>query len=307
MKSKLIKSFAVGIAMIALAVVSVFAPKAYADVGFSMSPMKQKIVLDPGEVYQTSLTISNPGTNDEDFKYKISVSPFYVNEDYNTVFERNGIYSEIVDWITLDSPDSGSIEPNESREIYFTINVPATAPSGGQYASIVVSSDAASGGEGLMINEQVAIGHIIFAEITGDTQKQAEFVEVSVPSFIFSGDITGTAAIKNTGNTHGEAKYILQVYPLFSNEEVYSNEEDPITHIIIPDRTYYNSDAVWRNTPQMGIFNVVYTVEYEGVTRQVSKMVIKCPIWLLFVMLAAIVAVIFWFVSRAVARSKGKR
>ena len=304
MKNKLLKRMLVGVVMASFATVAFATSGAYAVEGFSMSPMKQSIVLDPGESYQTSVTISNPGTNDTDFKYRVEVKPFYVDDEYNSIFEEYENYSQIVDWITLNSPDTGSIEPNESREIIFTIDVPLWAPGGGQYASILVSSDNDSDGGGMLINEKVAMGHIIYAEITGKTSKQGEFLEMSVPGFIFSGYIGGSSAIKNTGNTHGEAKYILQVYPLFSDEEVYSNAETPYTHIIIPGRTYYNSDAVWPETPSIGIFNVVYTVEYEGVTKQVSKMVIKCPIYLLFLVLAVVAGIIIWLVMRIRSRRK---
>lgn len=304
MKSKILRRALVGVVAAFVATVIFVAPGAYADEGFSMSPMKQSIVLDPGESYQTSVTISNPGTNDTNFSYKVEVKPFYVDENYQSVFEEYEQYSQIVDWITLDSPDTGVIEPNESREILFTINVPSWAPGGGQYASILVSSNGGASGGGMTINETVAMGHIIYAEITGKTSKQGEFLDMSLPGVIFSGYISGSSAIRNTGNTHGEAKYTLQVYPLFSDEEVFSNAEAPYTHYIIPGRTYYDNDTIWPGTPAIGIFNVVYTVEYEGVVKQVSKMVIKCPIYLLFVVLAVFIGIIIWIVMRIRSRRK---
>ena len=298
MKIKLIKKILVGVVAFVLVGVGFFTVGAYADggVGFSMSPMSQKIVLDPGETYQTSVTISH-SNNENDFNYFVRVLPFYVNEDYKTVFEENGGYNQIVDWITLDSPETGTLSPNESRDIYFTINVPEDAPGGGQYATIMVSNASSGDSDEVAVNEVLSIGHLVFAEITGDTVKQGEFESVLVPGFLFSGEIKGTSSIKNTGNTHGEAEYTLQVFPLFSNEEIYTNEEDPETHTIIPDRSYYN-ETVWSETPAIGIFNVVYKVEFEGVTKEVSKMVIKCPIWLLFVVLAVIAALVIWIVMK---------
>ena len=307
MKSKILKRVVSGV-MLALAFCSCSSLGAFAESGLSMSPMKQSIVLDAGETYQSSLSISNPGTSTFDFKYLVEVKPFYVNDKYESVFEENERYSQIVDWIKLDSPTTGSVAPNETKEIRFTINVPSWAPAGGQYASILVSSAGDDDNKEMTINEKMALGHILFVEIAGDTRKQGEFSDVSVPGFLFSGNITGTSSIKNTGNTHGEATYKLQVYPLFSSEEVYSNEDEPVKKLILPDRTYYSNDVSWDKTPSIGIFNVVYTVEFEGVTKQVSKMVIVCPIWLLFIVLALVAGLVIWLLMKFTSKGKkGKR
>ncbi len=289
---------------------SVFAPIAWADdgsSGFTVSPMNQSIVLSPGDTYKGSFKIANPNNSVENLAYTIEQRSFYVDDEYNTTYDE--VDSPIVEWTTIDSEESGILEPNESVDVMFTINVPESANAGGQYEAFrVISNPVAVGGEGggMTIQEKLVITHLVFVEIMGDTTREGEIVSAEVPGFLFDGNIRGTSMIKNTGNIYGRAKYTLQVFPLFSDEEIYTNEENPETRLILPDRTLYNAIS-WRETPSFGIFNVVYTAEFEGVTAQVKKMVIVCPIWLLFVIIATVFLIIGWLVIRARSRKKGHR
>lgn len=292
-----------GVSLLVVAVSSLaIVARVSAVQGFSMTPMKENIILTPGEVFTSTFTIANPDTNDQDFPYSVEVSPFFVDEDYSHIYTAEGTYNEIVDWIVINSPTTGVLAPNESRDISYTIYTPSNAPAGGQYAAIVVSSDnAISTGNDSAILERTAIAHTIFAEITGRTVRQGEITDANVPTFLLSGDISGESTVKNTGNVHGTATYTLKVTPLFSSEEAFTNAESPDTHDVLPDRSYYQK-TTWEGTPAVGIFNVVYTVEFEGVTTEVSKLVFKCPVWLMLLVVIVVVALIAWGVMIAKRR-----
>ena len=301
MKKNFIKKSLVAVVAIAFAVVGLVAGsrvvKAAGETSFSVSPMSQNIVLNPGDTYRGSFKVSNPGSATEDFSYSVSITPFYVktDADYTPVYDEMSDRTMIANWITLVSPSTGTVAPNNSDDVEFVINVPNDAPAGGQYATLTVTTVDDPSGEdgGTGIHEKLAIAHIVFAEIAGETKRSGEILEPSVPGIIFSGDLKASAKVKNTGNVHGKATYKLQVYPLFSDEEVYSNEENPATHTILPDRTLYNETS-WDGTPSFGIYNVVYTVEFENAKTEVKKLVIKCPIWMLFSILFAIIAAIIY-------------
>ena len=309
LKLNKIKKLAVAVFGILLGLMPV-SGAAFATDGYSitMTPMNQKIVLSAGEKYTGSFTVANSVDNAAEMKYKVTIQPFYVDENYNIYYEETGNINQIVDWTTTDIT-TGTLPVGGTQQINFTINVPKDAPAGGQYEAITVSSvndgenSDAEDGVGTNFKQSIGIAHIIYAEIAGTTRHSGEVIDTNIPSFIFDGNISAESTLKNTGNTHGVATYKMQVFPLFSSEEVFTNEEDPETKTILPDRTFTNK-TVWDKTSMFGIYNVKYTVEFEGVTTEVTKLVIKCPLWMVAIVIFVIIAIITWLVVRSRNRKK---
>lgn len=272
---------------------------------FSMSPMKQKIVLVPGQTFRGSLKITNPATSDSDFQYQAKVEPVKFDEDYNMSLETTEKYSDIVKWIKVQNP-SGIVKPNETVTIYFEINTPEDAPAGGQYAAITVGTVAGEGSGSLNIQQNVQMAHVIYANVAGETVYDTNVSEVEIPSFLFGENISASALVKNGGNSYIDVKHTLQVYPLFSDEEIYTNEEDPEETIVLPE-TSRRTTSTWGKTPAIGIYRVRYAVLVDDeVAASAEKMVIICPIWLLFIVIFAIVALIIWIVIRVRIRKKAQ-
>ena len=267
-----------------------------ADNFFTLSPMHQIITLTPGEQYTGNFNIVNPADATTEFYYKLRIEPFSVDDKNEISLTANGDYNQMVNWISL-SKTNGSVAPNTTEEIRFVIDVPEDAAAGGQYASIVVTSDASSvSDKNIDLREVFQAAHLIYADVAGETVRKGTITDVTVPSFLFSGNIFGSALTKNEGNVHSASTQTLQIFPLFSSEEVYTNEEDPKKLWIMPGNASL-SKVTWEETPSIGIFHVIYNVEYEGVESKVDKMVIVCPLWLLFLILLALFLLIFRILS----------
>ena len=110
--------------------------------------------------------------------------------------------------------------------------------------------------------------------------------------------------MKNDGNVHTDAEYTLQVWPLFSDEEIYTNEEEPETSMVMPGTERYHAKTV--TTPSFGIFRVTQTVKIFGETSVVEKTVIICPLWLLFLILFVIIGLIIWIFAKVKKNNKRK-
>ena len=291
--------------MFGLNINTVFA-KGEASESLVFGPTSQRISLEPGETYRGSIYISNPAYSTEDAKYSLSVSPYGVsNEDYDPVFDQKTTYTQIVDWITLDETE-GSVKPNEKKDIGFTINVPYNAPAGGQYATIMAQDVTYQGhsasGDVLEITNITAIGSIIAADVAGETVEKGEILENSIPSFLFTSPLTTNARVKNHGNVHTDAEYVLQVWPLFSNEEICTNEEKPDTDVVLPDTERYHTQNC--DLPMVGIFRAKQTVKIFGETSITERTVFVCPLWLLAIVIFAIILIIMWLIMESRSRKR---
>lgn len=267
------------------------------DYRIQISPAKADLGdLAPGETYTDTFKVQNTGS--KSFDFKISVSPYTVKDElYSPDYEVTNQYTDIVNWIKF-SQETGSVEPNGEVEIAYTIKVPADVPAGGQYAILSAeTTNEENNGDTSGIVAVRRVGMILYSNVNGTTRKTGSIIENKVSGILFNPPISGTSIVENTGNTHANARYVLQVYPLFSNEEVYTNEEDPMTLTVLPETRRLNTVS-WPNSPQLGIFKVRHTVTIFSETSVTEKVVFLCPIWFLFIVLVLIFLAIFWIVSR---------
>lgn len=257
--------------------------------------------IEPGKSYSSSFKIKNRGSSASE--YEIDFAPYSVRgERYEPVYDEESVYTEIASWINV-SKGSGELSAGAEEEITFTVQVPENAHGGAQSAIIVIRLKNDGQSSGTAVNTVQQLGYIVFGNVDGEITKTGKVLENKVPSFLFNPPIMGTSVVENTGNVYTVAKYTLQVFPLFSDEEVYTNEEEPEDNVIFPETKRYN-EVTWEGAPHLGIFKVRQTVKIfddEGVTE---KIVFLCPLWFLFIVLLLIFLTIFWIVSRVFKRKR---
>lgn len=279
-----------------------------------VSPMVDKLELEPGENYEGIIEISNAANAVYNLEYLAKVGSYKTvgkengKDDYGTIeTAQRSNHNMMVDWINIENPN-GIIEPNGTIKVKYEINVPENAPSGSQYATLLVNDitklpgDETSDSNNIAIENKLQIIVSLFANISGDTLEKGAIFDNSISSFLINGPLEATSMVRNEGNIYTDAEYTLQVWPLFSDEEICTNEENPDTSLVLPDTERYHTQSC--NLPAVGIFKAKQIVRIFGEESIVEKTVIVCPIWLLFIMIFAIFALIFYFIAKARARKK---
>lgn len=261
---------------------------------FTLTPMSQDIALKPGETYTGHITVVNPVDATSDFSYKVSVSPFnMVGEDYTVDLATEYNRSMMTKWISIAEP-TGTIKPNESKEVEFKITVPKDAPAGGQYAALgVTSNNDVETGNGLSVQNVFEMASVIYASVSGKTVHEGQILANNIPSFSVGTPVNLSATIQNTGNIHDYAYYTITVNNVFTGEVILPTEETDghYAEVIMPESTY-NSQREINNLPALGIVHVTQTINYNGETSSKEGNIIICPIWFLLLVLATIAALV---------------
>lgn len=252
-----------------------------------VTPMSQEISLTPGETYTGTITVANPSTATSDLSYTASISPYgVIGTNYSVDLHSKTSRTEITDWIKIDNP-SGSLAPNTTADINFTIKVPKDAAPGGQYATIKITSDASNATENsLSIGNIYEVASIIYGDVAGEVKREGTVTSQSIPSFVISPSFTSTATVENHGTTHEDAFVTFKITNAFNGGVIYaqSDSNKGINEIIMPDTTR-NLTYTFDGMPVVGIINVNQTIEYNGETYSLDQSIFICPIW--FMALAA--------------------
>lgn len=247
--------------------------------------------FEPGHTYSDTYYVRNSGT--KPFNYEITIAPYnVVGEYYETNYTEKTQYNEIVDWVSVNQT-SGTLDPGERAEVQYTITVPEDMHGGAQACTIMAKmSDTEHDNDASAVQTIRQLGYLIFGNVDGDIIETASITENRIPSFLFQAPLYAESVVENTGNVYGTAEYTFQVFPLFSDEEIYTNEEDPSREIIFPETKRYNKVA-WEGSPQLGVYRIRQTVKLFDEVSTKEKLVFICPLWFLLICLAVVFIIVF--------------
>lgn len=274
------------------------------DISMMLYPTNQTIELLPGQEKEGKVTITNTGQ--EGYNVLVSTAPYQVDsETYDPDLSTNNIYTQLYTWITF-SQDSYYINPGESVEITFKVNVPEGTAGGGQYAAILIRSEDGLNGEG-GVQTIPEVASILLGRIDGPEMAPAgEIAEQSIPSFLLGGPLNITEKVYNTGNVDFKVYHAITVTDFFSGEEIVTptsknalgNIYGSQTSVVLPGTARSNT-ITWENTPKIGVVKVKQTVIFLDQELNTEQIVIFCPIWLILGVIFIIFLAVLWIILAA--------
>lgn len=269
-----------------------------------VSPASQTLgKLEPGKAYESDFVVKNIGSKTASFK--VYAAPYYEEgENGDKTYTVTNKYTYLSEWITFDAKE-GTLEPGQTKKITYRVKIPEGVAGGAQNAAIMVESDDAIKSTDI-VGASSRIALILFSQVTGETNACGKIIDKTIPSLLLNPPITASGRVENCGNLDLNVKYVMTVYPIFSDEELWTNEEDPKVLATLPETRRYTS-LEWEGTPSFGLYRVKLDVTYNGNTETIEKIVLVCPLWLIILVLTFIGAVVFWLVSKNRGRKEAKK
>ncbi len=157
-------------------------------INYSVTPIKQRIELDPGESVIKTAKITNRWL--ETVTLKISVSDLTAeNITWNPILltrkNEDNFEQTLAPWITLQT-DTITLVPNQEKEIYFSLNIPNNATPWGHYWAIIFQDNNTNTPWVNAANVNVHYWSIIILKINWEVVVNWEIWNININSWLWS-------------------------------------------------------------------------------------------------------------------------
>ena len=246
----------------------------------TITPPLFQLTIGPGEFWTSSVKIVNANA------YDITVYASAVDfkqygeegqEMFMPLFERKaGEPSHaLASWLELPS-DGTFIKKGESREIPFSLRIPADADPGSHYAAILVGTRPLKEPQNeSVIKVSSMVSSLLFARIKGDIRESGFIREFSADHALYERPgATFTLRFKNTGNVHVRPQGDVVVTDMWGNEKgkIFINKETDFGNVL--PQTTRKFPLVWDSPdgaasfPSFGRYKAIATLAYGDDARQ---------------------------------------
>ncbi len=291
-----------------LAVLS-FAPAAGAAgaQSFQISPPTANYAADPGS--HSSGTIKVTNLTDTLISLKVGRQNFVAKGEegeIELVDNADPLYS-LAPWFNISEP-AVDVPARATKEVHYTVDIPANAEPGGRYGSIIFSSippKLPAGQSGASVVQTIA--GIVFERINGVANEKLEVASFGAEkSFYEYGPVKISTRLKNTGTVHEKATGTITVKNMLGIK-VASIPLDE--HFVIPGsiRHLKNDWPTGKKQPILfGRYTATLDATYAGgqkITASTSFTVLPWKVLAVILVVLILLILVFWRGRKRLSRA----
>jgi hypothetical protein len=231
--------------------------------GLAVSPPTFELSANPGDTLRNSLRVDN--VVNEDIAVSVDVRNFTAlgEEGGIDLSQEEGQFS-LASWTSV-TPKQVTIPAHGFVTFNYTIAIPANAPPGGRFGSIIFKTTPkpVTKGSGVAVGQEV--GALVFLKIAGDVSEKATIATFKPRSTINEGGpVYFDVRTKNNGNVQLRPTGTVTITNIFGKKvaTVPVNEENVLPGAI------RKAEAKWNSGVLFGRYNATVSLVY-GSERQV--------------------------------------
>ena len=193
----------------------ILAPNVFA---LTLSPPLYEIGAMPGQVLKTGLKVFNETDKARTFYFEAQ-NFTAKGEEGDPYFVGEIGKEDLASWIELPSPIH--LEPDELKQVEFTIRVPENADPGGHYAAIFLSTSPPATEEAGAVGLSAKIGTLVLLKIGGEIIEQGKLIEFSLVDGkrLFEHlPIDFSVRVENFGTVHIKPAGIIEIKNIFGGK-----------------------------------------------------------------------------------------
>lgn len=266
--------------------------------GVTVGPVRLEYFAQPGDVITGKVTVINEDTQEHTF-YP-SFEKFTEDNTSNRVFTKET--SDLSTWFKTEA--SITLKAGESRDVPFTLSVPANAEPGGHFAVMWWSTSPPNAVSGEQVSIVTRAGILVYLTVAGDIHEEGLLAGFSANggSFFFGYPVSFTTSFKNDGNVYEKPQGNVVIRNMLGMVSATL----PINQFgsnVLPQTTK-SFNATWESNPwAFGLYHAVVTLTYGQNSTVVSKSLwfFVFPLWTTLGIIVALI-LIFWVLPVGVKR-----
>jgi hypothetical protein len=230
-------------------------------------PLRSRPVIESGQTLASTLEVKNSGS--EPLLIRLSAEKFAVtNEQYDYRFEEG---SES-DWVRFPVSEF-VLQPEEQRDVAYSIAVPGNASPGGYYFSLFAAGEPTAQSDA--IREVKRVASLVYLEIPGDLRRDGKIVDANLVRLTFDRNLSYELRLINQGNVHYEVDSRLKLTSILNNQL----SDFQLTGLLLPGTIRkLQTDIMLPVLP--GIYKVDGTVSFPAEKQNVpTRYVLYVPPW----------------------------